>query len=126
MLVVYVGTHDEVEINGGPIAAYGEPVEVSDELAGQAPTGERWTEDYEPGSGLLAQVDNWATPDSDAAKAAAETKAAAQAPDQADLDAAAAKAKADADAAAAKAKADADAAAKAKADADAANKGDNN
>lgn len=74
MLVVYVGTHDEVEINGGPVAVRGEPVEAADEIAGQAPQGERWTEDYDPGFGLLAQTDNWALPGSDAAKAARTVK----------------------------------------------------
>ncbi|HEY2084891.1 MAG TPA: hypothetical protein VGH54_02455 [Mycobacterium sp.] len=75
MLVVYTGNNDEVEIDGvAELAHPGVPIEVPDAVGGKAPSGERWTEDYDPGFGLLAQVDNWQTPA--AMKKAAPKKAA--------------------------------------------------
>ncbi|HEY2084889.1 MAG TPA: hypothetical protein VGH54_02445 [Mycobacterium sp.] len=75
MLVVYVGNHDEVEIDGVAELAYpGEPIEVPAAIAGKAPSGERWTEGYDPGFGLLAQIENWQRP---APKQAAPKKSAA-------------------------------------------------
>ncbi len=66
-LIVYVGAHDAVEIpECGVIAVCGEPVAVPLELAGRAPNDEPQlladgtpNEDYDPGEGLLAQIDNW-------------------------------------------------------------------
>lgn len=60
--VEYVGPHDEVEVDGFGVVARGKAVEVPPELAGHPPHGHRADEDYDPGSGLLAQVDNWRRP----------------------------------------------------------------
>ncbi len=50
--LTYVGPHDEVEV-AGLLAKRGESIEVPAEVAGSAPTSKS------PGSGLLAQADNW-------------------------------------------------------------------
>lgn len=62
MQLVYVGPHDEVEVDGHPedVQAY-TPVEIDDQLAGRPPHGHRADEDYDPGEGLLAQPSNWRT-----------------------------------------------------------------
>lgn len=60
--VEYVGPHDEVEVDGFGIVERGKPVDVPPELAGHPPHGHRVDEDYDPGAGLLAQVDNWRRP----------------------------------------------------------------
>lgn len=43
----------------GRVVAAGEVVEVSAAHAGKAPSGTPDTDGYDPGQGLLAQVDNW-------------------------------------------------------------------
>ncbi len=61
------------------IVAYGDEVEVSEELGGRPPKGDPSDEDYDPGAGLLAQVDVWAKPGTKAAKEAAAAAAAERA-----------------------------------------------
>jgi hypothetical protein len=100
MEIVYVGGHDEVEIDGYGLAQQGVPVDVPDELAGRAPSGGRWDVDdqgvslYDAGEGLLAQPTNWqpAAPVklTRAQKAAADKAAADAAEQQAAAEAAAA------------------------------------
>lgn len=50
--LTYVGPHDEVEVLG-MLAKRGESIDVPAVVAGSAPS------DDSPGSGLLAQADNW-------------------------------------------------------------------
>lgn len=57
--ITYVGGHDEVEIEVAPAVwrtvALGDEIAVPAPVAGRAPVGD------DPGAGLLAQVDVWAT-----------------------------------------------------------------
>ena len=56
MKLAYIGPFDDVEVvtrDVSFVARKGEPIDVADEIAGTAPSGD------DPGSGLLAQVDNW-------------------------------------------------------------------
>lgn len=58
--VEYTGPFDEVEIaTTGLVVKRGETVELYPALAGRAPSGEPGAEGYDPGEGLLAQVDTW-------------------------------------------------------------------
>ena len=50
--LTYVGPHDQVEA-AGLVVKRGESVDVPAAVAGSAPTKDS------PGSGLLAQADNW-------------------------------------------------------------------
>ena len=56
-VLVYVGPFDEVEVAGMVVKNGGE-VEVPAVLAGEAPSSKS------PGSGLLAQPDNWTVKES--------------------------------------------------------------
>ncbi len=59
MKVRYLGPSEEVTVFAGeePILVQrGKAAEVPDELAGAEPKGEEGQKDYDPGSGLLAQV----------------------------------------------------------------------
>lgn len=65
VFVTYRETKDgppfpELEIAAtGQVVARGEAVEVSKAVAGRAPKGKPGEEGYDPGEGLLAQVDVW-------------------------------------------------------------------
>ena len=60
MKLMYVGNFDEVEIAAtGQTVKAGGTVDVDDALAGRAPSGTVEDSDFDPGAGLLAQVDNW-------------------------------------------------------------------
>ena len=50
---VYLPSLDDLTV------AHGQEVDVPTEAAGNAPAGEPGTLAYVPGTGLLAQVDNW-------------------------------------------------------------------
>lgn len=81
----YVGPHDEVEIAAtGQVVKQGETVDAAADIVGRAPSGaptvtdddgvEMPNPEYDPGAGLLAQVDAWqpgkaekSKPDGDAA-----------------------------------------------------------
>lgn len=61
----YVGPFDEVELADGTTVKRGDSVDVDADTAGRAPKGKPLNDDgspsksYDPGSGLLAQSDNW-------------------------------------------------------------------
>jgi hypothetical protein len=58
--VEYVGPFDQVEIaTTGLVVKQGETVELYPNLAGRAPSGDPGEDGYDPGEGLLAQVDTW-------------------------------------------------------------------
>lgn len=58
--VEYAGPFDEVEIaTTGLTVKRGETVELYPALAGRPPSGTPGDEGYDPGAGLLAQVDTW-------------------------------------------------------------------
>jgi hypothetical protein len=58
--VVFLGGSPEVYVaDAGVTAKRGVPVSVPDDVAGRAPSGTPGEEGYDPGSGLLAQTDNW-------------------------------------------------------------------
>lgn len=58
--VEYTGPFDEVEVAAtGLVVKRGEVVDLYPNLAGREPSGEPGTEGYDPGAGLLAQVDTW-------------------------------------------------------------------
>ena len=52
----------------------GVAIEVSDELAGKPPSGSPGNKTYDPGSGLLAQVDKWETAPKSSTPATSDTK----------------------------------------------------
>lgn len=58
--VRYVGDFDQVDVPGVGIVDYDEIVDVTPELAGYPPVGDHGDDDYDPGTGLLAQPTNWA------------------------------------------------------------------
>jgi len=65
--VQYVGPFDSVEVAAtGHDVERGHIIEVPADVAGRPPAGEHGDEDYDPGEGLLAQVDNWVAGDLDA------------------------------------------------------------
>jgi transposase len=68
--LVYIGIHDEVFMPAldNLVAVRGEPVDVPSGFVGSAPKGTPGDEDYSPGEGLLAQVENWTKPGTKAAK----------------------------------------------------------
>ncbi len=68
--VVYVGIHDEVFIpsHNDLVCTRGTVVTVPASVAGRSPSGVRGDADFDPGEGLLAQVDNWALAGSQAHK----------------------------------------------------------
>jgi hypothetical protein len=68
--VVYIGVHCEVFLPSldNLVAVRGVPVKVAASDAGHAPKGEPGDKGYDPGSGLLAQVDNWTKAGTKAAK----------------------------------------------------------
>lgn len=56
----YIGPHAEVEVAAlGEFVKRGDSIEVPAELAGRAPSGDPTDDTFDPGGGLLAQVDNW-------------------------------------------------------------------